>query len=454
MRPNTAQPQHPFTLRGGRVVDPAASLDGPADVCIADGHVRWVAAGRAPEGEVIDVGGLVVVPGLIDMHVHLREPGLEHKETIATGSRAAVAGGFSTICCMPNTRPPIERPERVADLLERIARDAVCRVLPIGGATVELGDEALTDFAALLRSGCIAISDDAFPVQSRRLKTEAAREAAALGALFIAHLENKQLTAGTAMNQGPAALKLGVPGQEALSESGELCEWVLAAGEAGVGDWLRLHIAHVSAAETLQACLAAQGSTDPRVCLGDLPGIRQLTLESAPHYFTLTDEALLAHGARAKINPPLRSEADRVAIRAGIASGAIPVIATDHAPHSDAEKALGIVEAPHGFVGLETCVGLVLTELVGSGLMSLAAAVAAMSLNPARVLGLAEGTLAPGSRADVTLLDLQDQWVVRPESFHSRAHTSPFAGRSLTGRVWGTIVGGSFAYRAGELTEE
>jgi dihydroorotase len=431
-----------FTLRGGRVIDPAAGVDVQADLCVADGLIRWVAGDREPEGEVIDVGGLVVAPGLIDMHVHLREPGLEHKEDIASGTRAAAAGGFTTICCMPNTRPPVDRPERVADLLARIGRSAVCRVLPIGAATVEHGDSELTDFAALLEAGCVAVTDDAFPIQNRELKVAAARQAAETDALLIVHCEARDRSAGGVINRGAVSEALGVAGQDATSESAELAEWDAAAQLAGVAESLRLHIAHVSTALTLNALEALRG---------DAGHVRGLTLETSPRYFGMTEEAVREHGARAKTNPPLRTEADRLAIRNAVATGVLPVIATDHAPHSPEEKALGLQEAPFGFVGLETCLGEVLTELVHTGLMSLPAALGAMTSCPALVLGIPAGRLTAGGAADITVLDTEAEWVVEPKAFHSKAKTSPIAGRRLRGRAWATIVGGDFAMRDGQV---
>ncbi len=431
-----------FTLRGARVIDPAVGWDAQADLCVQAGCIKWLAEDRKPEGRIMDVGGLVVTPGLIDMHVHLREPGFEHKETIATGTRAAVAGGFTTVCSMPNTDPPIDRPERVADLLNRIKGDAVCRVLPIGAATLEHGKDRLTDFQALLQAGCVAITDDAFPIQDFRLKCATASQAAATGALFIAHCEDNNYSVDGVMNKGSVSRELGVPGQNAASEQIAMLDWNRAATQAGVADSFKLHLAHVSSDYTLRSLEFLLDSPDH---------IQHLSLETAPHYFALTAEAVREHGSNAKMNPPLREEADVAAIKRAVADGTIQVLATDHAPHSPEEKALGLADAPFGIVGLETCLGVALAELVHSGVMSLPELLATMTCNPARILGIESGTLAPGSPADITIIDPDTEWAVEPEAFQSKGKNTPFVGRALKGRVWGTIVGGRFVVREGEL---
>jgi dihydroorotase len=424
-----------LTLTGGHVMDPGSGFSALADVAIADGLVVALhPPGEAPgRGEIVEVGGLVVAPGLVDLHVHLREPGQTHKETIATGTRAAVAGGFTTVCCMPNTDPPLDRPERLRAVQEIIARDAACHVHVIGAADLDNDPDRPSDFAALQAAGCVAITDDAFPLVTQEQRTEALRRAAAAGLPFIAHCEDKTLSAGGVMNEGEVSRKLGVPGQPAEAETANAREW-LKLDTAGA----RLHLAHVSAAATVAALRDA------------LPRWRgRLSVETAPHYFSLTDEAVLRHGPNAKMNPPLRARDDQLAIKAAVVEGLLSVIATDHAPHAPDEKARGLAEAPFGIVGLETALGVSLSELYHTGILSLEAVLSRLTVAPARVLGLTAGCLAPGSAADIVIFDPQAEWTVAPEAFQSLGRNTPFAGERLRGRVWGTLVGGRFAYRGG-----
>jgi dihydroorotase len=438
--------QQETVLRGGRVIDPASGLDSVTDVWLADGCIAGL--GAEPWGaawESVDVSGLVLCPGLVDIHVHLREPGQEHKETIDSGTAAAVAGGFTTVCCMPNTTPPVERPERVAALLGRIAEAARCRVFVLGGATLEGRGEVLSDFTGLLAAGCAGITDDAIPLQSVAGMSAALRALAGLDAAFVAHCELKALSRRGVMNEGVVSEGLEVEGQPVAAESEALRRWGEAMEEGGARE-ARLHLAHVSARATLEVLAGLRAA-----------GGAGLTAETAPHYFALSEAAVRDFGANAKMNPPLRSEADRRAIRAAVCDGTIGIIATDHAPHSPSEKAAGLVDAPFGVVGLETSLGVVLTELAHTGEMPLPRALAAMSCNPAQALGLrgesggALGRLAVGADADVTVLDLEREWVVDPEGFRSKGRNTPFAGQRLRGRAWGTMVGGVWRMREYEL---
>jgi dihydroorotase len=433
-----------FVLTGGRIVDPASGLDGEADLWVHGGRIAGIGERpRSADWQTIPIPGLVVCPGLIDVHVHLREPGQEHKETIRTGTRAAVAGGFTTVCCMPNTTPPVDHPERVRDLLGRVAKDALCRVLPIGAASVDNNPDVRSDFAALLSAGCVAVTDDAYPLQTCRQMDAALAAAEACGALLVAHCEDKQISGGGVMTAGPTADLLSLPGQPPEAETAAFRRWAsLLPRHPGA----RLHVAHVSTGELAREVAAAAQKLAGRV-----------TCETAPHYFTLTERAVLRFSADAKMNPPLRSAGDRAAIIGALRDGGISVIATDHAPHSSEEKHRGMLDAPFGIVGLETALGLVLTELVHAGHLSLPRALALMTCNPARIFGLRApdgtplGTLAVGAVADLTVFDPNAAWIVDPEAFQSKGRNCPFAGRRLRGRPWGVCVGGEWKSREGAL---
>jgi len=426
------------TLTGGLVMDPGSGFAGVADVFVADGLVVALHAlgEERGMGEIVDVGGLVVAPGLVDLHVHLREPGQTHKETIASGTRAAVAGGFTTVCCMPNTDPPLDRPERIRQVQEIIARDAACRVRVIGASSLDNDPEQPADVAALRAAGCVAITDDAFPLLEQRQRRQALEAAATAGLPFIAHCEDKSLSRGAPINEGEVSRQLDLAGQPAEAETAAARQW-LELHEAGA----RLHLAHVSTEGTVEALREALPHWQGR-----------LSAETAPHYFSLTDEALLRHGPNAKMNPPLRSERDKLAVKQAVVEGLLSVIATDHAPHAAQEKALGLENAPFGIVGLETALGVAISEIYHTGLLTLADLLSRMTVAPARTLGLTAGCLAPGSAADIVIFDPQAEWTVDPDAFASLGRNTPFAREKLRGRVWGTMVGGAFRYRDGRLT--
>jgi len=387
----------------------------------------------APGVEEFDATGKVVAPGLIDLHVHLREPGFEHKETIATGTRAAVMGGFTTVCAMPNTRPVIDRPERVADLLAR-AEGAACRVLAIGAATLDHENEEFTDFAALKAAGCVAVTDDAFPLQRMDQMVEALMQAGRADLPFIAHCELKGLSRGGVVDRSAEGF-VDAPVQETLAEAASLRLWSAAYERAAarIGRPPRLHIAHVSTRATCGLLTV----------LWRTPAL--VTAESAPHYLTLSSEAVARCGADAKMNPPLRSPSDAAAVRSAVADGPLWVIATDHAPHSPEEKAAGLVEAPFGIVGLETAVPVAM-HAVG-----MARAVAAMTALPAGFFGLRAGRLELCRRADVTVIDPDARWQVDPSRFESKGRSSPWAGQWLQGRVCATFVDGNLRMRDGVI---
>jgi len=431
-----------FTLTGGRVIDPASGHDELADVAVEQGRIAWIKPpGALPIGGEVPVAGLVVCPGLVDIHVHLRQPGFEHKETVATGTRAAVAGGFTTICCMPNTNPPLDQPQRIAELQQTIAQQAWCNVYVLAAATVDNRREELTDFAALLEAGCPSITDDAAPLQSAEHMQEALQELASTGRPFMAHLEDEELSGDGVINAGAVSRQLQVPGQDRRSEVAALRRWARAATNV---EQARLHLLHVSTADTVAEAQALRASNI----------FSQLSLETAPHYFCLTEEAVRESGADAKVNPPLRTEHDRRAILQALIDGDIGIIATDHAPHTPQEKAQGLIDAPAGLVGLEVCLGVVLTHLFHTGLLSLSDVLAKMTCNPAGLLGLPAGTLKSEAPADITIIDPYKQWVVDPNRFYSKGRNTPFAGHKLTGQAWGTIKAGQFLMREGKLCED
>lgn len=426
-----------FTLTDGIVLDPASGFAGQADVVFAGGLIKDICplGEAASVGEKLAVPGKLVVPGLVDMHVHLREPGQKHKESIASGTRAAVAGGFTSICCMSNTTPPVDRPEQVSDLKRRIRSDAVCKVYPLGAATVGHGQDRLSDFVALLDAGCVAVTDDAFPLQSAQLKAEALSQAAEVGCLFIAHAEDKSISGDGIIHEGYISEIVGLPGIPASAVSKATDEW-LELHSFGA----RLHLAHVATSEELRLVARHREQWGGR-----------LSLETAPHYLDVTDTAILTFGANAKVNPPLRSAADTQAIYAAVRDDLIPVIATDHAPHSPGEKAAGIGTAPFGLVGLETALAAIVTALQPETNDEWLSVLSKLTSIPARLLGLRAGRLAVGEPADMAIIDMEARWVVQPNRFHSRGRATPYAGKVLRSSVWGTVVDGRFVMREGEL---
>jgi len=430
----------PRHICGGRLIDPSSGLDAPGDLLIVDGRIAQTGKVEAPPAaSVLDASGKVVAPGLIDVHVHLREPGFEAKETLQTGTRSAVAGGFTAVCAMPNTRPAIDRPERVADLLERAAA-AACRVYPIGAATLDNRNEKLADFVALRDAGCVAITDDAFPVQRTEQMVEALLRAAEADLPFIAHCELRGLSGEGAVDASAALYVPDIATQATLAEAAAIRLWAAAYERAARSARRppRLHLAHLSSALGVEA----------------LRSLRQtgalVTSETAPHYFTLGSSALAQFGANAKMNPPLRSPADVVAIREALIDGTIDLIATDHAPHTPGEKALPLDEAPFGVIGLETALAASVTEM--SGTLTLPQLLARMSTRPAKLLGLPGGSLQVGSPADVVVFDPTAEWTVDPQAFRGKGRNCPFAGREVYGRVYATLVGGELRHGPGALT--
>lgn len=421
-------------LRGGRLVDPASAIDDDLDVLLGEGRVLEVGPRLPARGaEVADVSGLVVCPGFIDVHAHLREPGREDKETIATGTRAAAAGGFTAVCAMPNTEPVNDNAGITRAIVEKARAEGVVRVFPIGAISKGSRGEELAEYGDLREAGCVAVSDDGKPVSSARLLRRALEYARAFDLPVIDHCEEPSLTQGASMNEGEVSGLLGLRGWPAAAEAVVVERDVLLAELVGG----RLHVAHASAAASVESVRRAKAR-----------GVR-VTAEATPHHLLLTDELVRTseYDTHTKVNPPLRSEADRRALVEGLLDGTIDCIATDHAPHTVDEKKVEYDAAAFGIVGLETAVSLCLDRLVSPGLLPLARLVSLLTDGPARVLALPGGTLRPGSPADVTVLDLEVQRTVDPSRFQSKGRNTPFAGWRLKGGPVMTVVAGEVAWK-------
>ncbi len=418
-------------LRGGRVVDPATATDERLDVLIEDGVIRGLGRGLAADArEVLDLEGCVVCPGFIDMHVHLREPGQSWKETIASGTAAAARGGFCTVACMPNTDPPNDCVSVTEWILARAAAARAAVVRPVACVTRGQNGTDLVEMEALVAAGVCAFSDDGKPVRSAGTMHRALARAQRCGVAVIDHCEEPDLVAGGVVNAGAAALRNGVAGWRGVAEEVMVQRDILLAEDSGG----HVHVAHLSTARS--ADLVRQGKRR---------GTR-VTCEVTPHHLLLTDRAVEEQGTNAKMNPPLRSEVDRQGLLAALADGTIDAIATDHAPHHADEKQLALAAAPFGIVGLETAVALCLDRLVRPGIIGLARLVELLSVGPAEILHWGQGRLQPGTRADVTVLDLERRSIVDPARFASLGRNTPFAGWELCGAPLMTIVGGRIVY--------
>ncbi len=421
-----------LVLKGGRVIDPSQGLDETLDVLIEDGHVQKLGRGLPVRGRALECRGRVVCPGFIDLHTHLREPGREDKETIATGTRAAAAGGFTAVCAMPNTDPVNDRSGITRAILDRARAEGVARVYPIGAITRGSLGEELAEYGDLREAGCVAVSDDGRPVASARVMRRALEYARAFDLTVIDHCEEPTLAHGAVMNEGTVSTLLGLRGAPTVGEAVVVERDVLLAELTGG----KVHIAHVSAAASVDA-----------VRRGKARGVR-VTAEATPHHLLLIDQAVKDSGydTSTKMNPPLRTEGDRRALVEGLRDGTIDCIATDHAPHTLDDKKVEYDQAAFGVVGLETAVSLCLDRLVGTRILELGQLVSLLSTRPARVLGLPGGSLAPGSPADVTVLDLERRVKVDPARFESKGRNTPFGGWSLKGGPVMTIVGGRVVF--------
>ncbi len=415
-------------IRGGRVIDPVSGVDEIRDVYIARGEI--VGEHDSPVVSVIDATGLVVAPGLIDMHVHFRDPGHTYKEDIYSGAHAAAAGGFSVVASMPNTDPVIDNIDRVETFVRR-ASSALVNVVTYGAVTVGEKGKELTDFIALCDAGAIALSDDGMPIDDEEVMRHALKRAKHVGMIISSHCEYSDMVKNYAVNEGKISEQLGIPGRPAEAEELMIERDVRLAKEIDG----RVHIAHVSTAKSVDIIRHAKKN-----------GVA-VTAETCPQYFTLTEDAILEKGALARVNPPLRTEEDRLAIIEGLRDGTLDCIVTDHAPHSDEEKSRGLENSLSGMVGLETSLALTLTKLYHENGFSLADIINLMSTKPAHILALARGSIAIGEAADVVIFDPDEEWTVDPSKFHSRSHNTPFGGMKLKGRVKYTIVSGHIVYR-------
>jgi dihydroorotase len=423
-------------IRGGRVIDPASKVDAVLDVLLRDGRVSDIAAPNKIRGgadEKFDARGLIVAPGFIDLHVHLREPGQVYKETIATGTAAAVAGGFTSVCCMPNTHPVLDSSEWIS-WVQQPERGAVVNVFPVAAATLASKGAVLSDFRGLQRAGAVAVTDDGKPILGDDVMRETLRVAAEINLPVIQHAEDTRMTENCSMNDGPTAFRLGLRGMKAAAEA-FIVERDVQLAQQFTG--ARLHVAHLSTADALKAVRRGKR------------GRARVTCEVTPHHFTLIDENVGEYDTNFKMNPPLRSPADREALLVALADGTVDAIASDHAPHAPHEKIIEFERALFGITGLETALGIAITRLHREQKIPLARIVELFTAGPARVVDLrGRGTLARGSYADVTIFDPKKRWTFDASKSLSKSRNTPFDGWQLTGKVVATIVGGVIQYRA------
>jgi dihydroorotase len=417
-------------IKNGRVLDPASRTDAKLDVLLDGERIAKVASSLAAAGaEVFDAAGLIVAPGFIDLHCHLREPGQEISETIESGTRAAARGGFTAVCCMPNTQPVNDNASVTRSIVERAAAGASVRVWPIGAASKESRGEALAEIAAMQQAGAVAVSDDGKPIATARLLRQVMDYCRSLNLPVMEHCEDPSLAAGGVMREGPRSVRLGLQGIPAASES--IC--VERDIEIAALTGCRLHIAHLSARASLEHVRAAKRSGVPVTC------------EVTPHHFTLIDEDVV-YDARYKMNPPLGSREDREALLEGFADGSIDAVATDHAPHHPASKEVEFDRAPFGVIGFETALSLALEQLYHSGRVSLLRVVELFTAGPARVLGI-ERSIAAGQPADLTIFSSEHAWTFRAAESASRSRNSPFDGRAFRGAAMATVVAGRVVWR-------
>ena len=426
-------------IRGGHLIDPAAGRDGIYDVLVTDGVVEDLKEWRNgeapvwPEGmaeTIIEAEGKYVMPGFIDLHVHLREPGLEYKETIATGAMAAAAGGFTSVCPMPNTKPSTDSPEKITALLEKAKTDAKIHILPIGAISIGQEGKELADIKGMAKAGAVAFSEDGKSVMNSALYAEGLQLAAEAGIPVFAHCEDIDLVRGGVMNAGKRAKELGLPGITNAVEDIITARDIFLARETGV----RLHLCHCSTKDSVKMIALAKAEGLP------------VSGETGPHYFTMIDEEIPEDWGNYKMNPPLRGKEDKEALIKALQDNVLEAIATDHAPHSKEEKEQSMLKAPFGIVGSETAYALTVTELVRTGKITMTQLVERMSASPARILGINKGSLQVGMAADITIADTRSAWIIDPENFYSKGKNTPFDGRLVYGKIFYTIVDGEIAF--------
>ena len=420
-----------------RVIDPAAKRDAAGDLFIKDGKfTAGLSAADKKRAKKIDAGGLVACPGLVDIHVHFREPGQTHKETIASGSRCAAAGGFTTVVCMPNTAPVADNAGTIQFIMDAVRRDAVVKVLPTGCITVGMKGQALAPYGSLKRAGIVAITDDGECVQSNELMRRACEYAKMFGLPIMDHCQDQSMTQGAVMNEGVMSTRLGLRGWPNAAEDLIVSRNIILATYTGA----HLHLQHISSKFSVEMIRRAKSR-----------GV-QITAEATPHHCALTDAALVAYDPNFKMNPPLRTEADRQEIIAGLRDGTLDCISTDHAPHTDYEKDREFDYAPNGILGLETALAVSLAVLVRQNKFKLAHVIDLLTRRPARILGLPAGTLAAGATADVCLFDPAEKWRYDAKAGFSKSSNSPWHGQTLTGRVRTTLVDGRVVFDRGRIT--
>jgi dihydroorotase len=419
-------------IRGGRLLDPAAERDEPGDLLLVDGRIAAAGRGLDARGaELLEAEGAWIAPGFIDLHAHLREPGQEYKEDIASGGRSAVAGGFSAVACMANTHPVNDDPAMTDFILDRAGRDSPARIYPIAAATRGLEGQVMSEMAALVAAGAVGFSDDGRTIMDAGVMRRVLEYSKLVGAPIISHCEDRSLVGDGVVNEGAVSTRLGLPGNPAIAETLQVMRDVALAEVVGA----HLHVAHVSTAGAVEA-----------IRRGRERGVH-VTAEVTPHHLTLTDEAVLGFDTHTKVAPPLRSAADVAACRAGLAEGTLDAIATDHAPHAPHEKDQEFTAAPPGMIGFETAAAVTL-ELVRAGELTPLEWVRRHSTNPARILRVPGGSLAVGEPADVVVVDPERGWTYDPAKGWSKSRNSPWAGRELLGRVLATLVGGRLVYHA------
>jgi len=423
-------------IKNGRIIDPANAIDKKADLWIEDGKIVAVGKHDGNPDQIIDASDKVVCPGLIDMHVHLREPGQEWKEDIESGSRAAIAGGITSMCCMPNTGPHIDHAGIARQIIERSNQVGLCNVHPIGAVTKNLDGKELTEMRELSRAGCAAFSDDGLPIWHAGVMRKALEYSSTFGYMIIQHAEEKDLTRGGCINEGWISTQLGVQGMPVEGEDSMIARDIMLTRRADA----RYHVAHISSQRGVQMVRDAKAE-----------GLK-VTTEAAPHHFALTEEEVLGFNVDAKMSPPLRTEADRLAVIEGLRDGTIEVIATDHAPHHEDDKRCGLSCAAFGIVGLETMLPVSL-DLVRNDVLSLSDLIAKMTANPAKLLGLSSGTLSIGSEADVCIFDENATWTVDREKMVSKGKNTPWHGKTMTGQVTHTIKAGRLVFENGTIHE-